>query len=91
MFKNFLLGLLAILLIFGGSNMANAKTWDKTFQKSDKVNVQRVEFKNRFGITLVGDLYSPKGVNVNEKLAAIAISGLLVLLKNNHQACMLKL
>ena len=75
MFKNFLLGLLAILLIFGGSNMANAKTWDKTFQKSDKVNVQRVEFKNRFGITLVGDLYSPKGVNVNKKLAAIAISG----------------
>ena len=75
MIKKFLLGLLAILLIFGGSNMANAKTWDKTFPKSDRVNVQRVEFKNRFGITLVGDLYSPKGVNVNEKLAAIAISG----------------
>ena len=55
--------------------MANAKTWDKTFPKSDKVNVQRVEFKNRFGITLVGDLYVPKGVNANEKLAAIAISG----------------
>ena len=79
MFKNFLLGLLAILLIFGGSNMANAKTWDKTFQKSDKVNIQRVEFKNRFGITLVGDLYIPKGVNTgvnsNKKLVAIAISG----------------
>jgi fermentation-respiration switch protein FrsA (DUF1100 family) len=75
MFKKLLLGLFTILLIFGGSNMANAKTWDKTFPKSDKVNVQRVEFKNRFGITLVGDLYSPKGVNVNEKLAAIAISG----------------
>ena len=75
MFKNFLLGLLAILLIFGGSNMANAKTWDKTFPKSDKVNVQKVEFKNRFGITLVGNLYIPKGVNENEKLAAIAISG----------------
>ena len=75
MFKHILLGCLAVLLIFGCFNMANAKTWDKTFQKSDKVNVQRVEFKNRFGITLVGDLYSPKGVNVNEKLAAIAISG----------------
>ena len=79
MFKNFLLGLLAILLIFGGSNMANAKTWDKTFPKSDKVNIQKVEFKNRFGITLVGDLYIPKGVNAgvnsNKKLAAIAISG----------------
>ena len=75
MFKNFLLGLLAISLIFGSSNMVNAKNWDKTFQKSNKVNIQKVEFKNRFGITLVGDLYSPKGVNVNEKLAAIAISG----------------
>ena len=79
MIKKFLLGLLAILLIFGGSKMANAKTWDKTFPKSDKVNVQKVEFKNRFGITLVGDLYIPKGVNAgvnsNKKLAAIAISG----------------
>ena len=75
MIKKFLLGLLALLLVFGGSNMANAKTWDKTFPKSDKVNVQKVEFKNRFGITLVGDLYVPKGVNANDKLAAIAISG----------------
>ncbi|MBQ3641321.1 alpha/beta hydrolase [bacterium] len=79
MIKKFLLGLFTVLLIFGGSNMANAKTWDKTFPKSDKVNVQKVEFKNRFGITLVGDLYIPKGVNAginsNEKLAAIAISG----------------
>ena len=35
MFKKLLLGLFTILLIIGGSNMANAKTWDKTFQKSD--------------------------------------------------------
>jgi len=79
MIKKFLLGLFTVLLIVGGSNMANAKTWDKTFPKSDKVNIQKVEFKNRFGITLVGDLYIPKGenagVNSNEKLAAIAISG----------------
>ena len=79
MIKNILLVGLAFLLIIGGINSANAKNcsckWDKTFPKSDKVNIQRVEFKNRFGITLVGDLYSPKGANVNEKLAAIAISG----------------
>jgi len=75
MLKNLLLSLFIVLLIVGGSNMANAKTWDKTFPKSDKVNIQRVEFKNRFGITLVGNLYSPKGVNANKKLAAIAISG----------------
>jgi len=75
MFKKLLLGLFTILLIIGGSNMANAKTGDKTFPKSDKVNIQKVEFKNRFGITLVGDLYTPKTMNKNDKLSAIAISG----------------
>ena len=83
MIKNILLVGLAFLLIIGGINSANAKNcsckWDKTFPKSDKVNIQKVEFKNRFGITLVGDLYIPKGVNAgvnsNKKLAAIAISG----------------
>ncbi|MBQ7450827.1 alpha/beta hydrolase [bacterium] len=80
MFKKFLLGCLAILLIIGGTNMANAnfleKGWDKTFPKSDKVTVQKVKFKNRFGITLVGDLYtSTKSINQGDKLPAIAISG----------------
>lgn len=75
MFKNILLSCLAILLIIGGTNMANAKTWDKTFPKSDKVTVQKVEFKNRFGITLVGDLYTPKSINKGDKLPAIAVSG----------------
>jgi len=75
MLKKFLLGLFTVLLIVGCSNMANAKTWDKTFPKSDKVNVQKVEFKNRFGITLVGDLYVPKTMNKYDKLPAIAISG----------------
>lgn len=48
--------------------------WDKTFQKSDKVDVKKVTFKNRYGITLVGDLYTPKN-NSAEKLPAIAVSG----------------
>ncbi|MBQ8459922.1 alpha/beta hydrolase [bacterium] len=75
MIKNILLGCLAILLIIGGSNVVNAKTWDKVFPKSDKVEIKKVEFTNRFGITLVGDLYTPKGLNKNEKYLAIAISG----------------
>ena len=75
MIKNILSGCLAILLIIGCSTMAQAKTWDKTFPKSDKVEVKKVEFTNRFGITLVGDLYTPKGINQNEKYSAIAISG----------------
>ena len=45
-----------------------------TFKLSDKVTRQKVSFKNRYGITLSGDLYLPKNVG-NEKLAALAISG----------------
>ncbi|MBM7421329.1 MULTISPECIES: alpha/beta hydrolase [Chryseobacterium] len=44
-----------------------------TFQLSDKVTRQKVTFKNRFGITLTGDLYVPK--NVSKKVSAIAVSG----------------
>ena len=49
-------------------------SWDKVFPKSDKVEVKKVEFKNRFGIKLVGDLYEPKNKS-GEKMAAIAVSG----------------
>ncbi len=47
--------------------------WDKTFSKSEKVNHKKVTFHNRYGITLVADLYEPK--NAEEKLPAIAVSG----------------
>lgn len=45
-----------------------------TFQLSDKVTRQKVTFKNRYGITLTGDLYIPKNRG-SELLAALAISG----------------
>lgn len=48
--------------------------WDKTFAESNKVDHRKVTFQNRYGITLVGDLYIPKDHGDN-KLAAIAISG----------------
>lgn len=47
--------------------------WDKIFPQSNKVHHQKVRFTNRYGITLVGDLYTPK--NARGKLAAIAVSG----------------
>ncbi|WP_340148116.1 alpha/beta hydrolase [Eubacterium barkeri] len=50
-----------------------AQEWDKTFEKSDKVNHRKVVFVNRYGITLVADLYEPK--NISGKLPAIAVSG----------------
>lgn len=71
--KKFLISLIALILILGGTNMATAKNWDKTFSKSDKVEIKKVSFKNRYGIDLVGDLYTPK--DAPGKLPAIAVSG----------------
>jgi fermentation-respiration switch protein FrsA (DUF1100 family) len=48
--------------------------WDKTFPQSNKVDHRKVTFKNRYGITLVGDLYLPKNRGT-QKFAAIAVSG----------------
>ncbi|SHM65938.1 alpha/beta hydrolase [Roseibium suaedae] len=48
--------------------------WDKTFPKSDLVEHSKVSFANRYGITLVGDLYIP--VNRSEStLPALAVAG----------------
>ena len=79
MLKKLLVLGLSALFIIGSMNLASAKScnckWDKVFPKSDKVNVERVTFKNRFGIELAGDLYTPKAMNKEDKLPAIAISG----------------
>lgn len=53
--------------------MQLTQEWDKTFPKSDKVDHQKVTFKNRYGITLAADLYQPK--STSGKLAAIAVGG----------------
>jgi fermentation-respiration switch protein FrsA (DUF1100 family) len=45
-----------------------------TFPLSEKVTRQAVTFKNRYGITVSGDLYMPKNTG-NQKLAAIILSG----------------
>lgn len=48
--------------------------WDKTFPKSNKVDHQKVTFKNRYGITLAADLYLPKNSG-NQRLAALVVGG----------------
>ena len=57
-----------------GATMQMTQEWDKTFPKSEKVDHQKVTFKNRYGITLVGDLYLPKDRD-SRRLAAIAVGG----------------
>ena len=83
------IALAALLLLLGQAHAQNGKTvsnqkkeiMDKTeqpehytFQLSDKVTRQAVTFKNRYGITVSGDLYTPKNSG-NQKLAAILLSG----------------
>ena len=47
--------------------------WDKVFPQSDKVDHKKVTFKNRYGIELAADMYTPK--DAKGKLPAIAVSG----------------
>jgi len=47
--------------------------WDKTFPKSDRVEHKKITFRNRYGITLAADQYTPKGVP--GKLPAVAVCG----------------
>lgn len=68
--KKFGLTLILFTLIM---TISNAQTNDKTFAPSDKVNVEKISFKNRFGITLVADMYSPK--EYTGKLPGIAVGG----------------
>ncbi|MBN1840033.1 MAG: alpha/beta hydrolase [Campylobacterales bacterium] len=55
----------------GGRPMT--QVWDKTFPQSQRVEHHKVSFKNRYGITLVGDMYLPK--HRQTPLSALAISG----------------
>ena len=48
--------------------------WDKTFKKSENIEVKKVSFKNRYGITLAGDLYTPKNKS-DKRYPAIAVAG----------------
>lgn len=84
--KNIALGFVFSLLMIGQvysqtSKSVNTNKMNKidttdhyTFQLSDKVTRQKVIFKNRYGIILTGDLYTPKNSS-NNQLPALAISG----------------
>jgi fermentation-respiration switch protein FrsA (DUF1100 family) len=56
------------------SAMQLTREWDKVFPRSDRVDHQKVTFKNRYGITLAGDLYLPKN-RAGDRLSALAVGG----------------
>ena len=51
-----------------------SNSWDKVFPRDENITVQKVHFKNRYGIDLTGDLYMPKN-KPDAKLPAIAVAG----------------
>jgi fermentation-respiration switch protein FrsA (DUF1100 family) len=51
-----------------------SQDWDKTFSKSAAVDHEKINFTNRYGITLSGDLYRPANRG-DAALPAIAVSG----------------
>lgn len=72
--KSVLVVCLAVVsLIAEAQSQELVREWDKTFPKSEKVNHRKVIFHNRYNITLVGDLYTPK--SASGKLPAIAVCG----------------
>lgn len=52
---------------------ADSPVWDKTFPQSDKVTVEKVSYKNRFGITISAELYLPKDIDKLKKYAALVV------------------
>ncbi len=58
----------------GGKHMRLTRKWDKVFPQSTQVAHRKVTFKNRYGITLAGDLYQPKQHD-GQKLPALVLSG----------------
>lgn len=47
--------------------------WDKTFPKSDRVDHRKVSYTNRLGITLVADLYVPRGLEHSRRHPALVV------------------
>ncbi|MDO5552331.1 MAG: alpha/beta hydrolase [Planctomycetia bacterium] len=45
----------------------------KTFEVSEKVTVENVRYKNRYGITIAADLYTPKNIDKTTKYPALVI------------------
>lgn len=49
--------------------------WDKTFPRSERVDHEKVTFRNRYGITLAADLYRPRDAAPDASLPAVAVCG----------------
>ena len=65
----------AISVVNGPAFAQTTLAWDKTFPQSARVDHKKVSFQNRLGITLVADLYVPKGLDRSKQHAALVTGG----------------
>ncbi len=74
--KTSLVGLIMVVaVVVLGLLIVPCQRWDKTFDKNPSVATHKVHFINRYGVELTGDLYTPKNMDKNVKMPAIAVSG----------------
>lgn len=57
----------------GTSFAVEREASEKTFPPSERVTVEKVAFRNRLDITVVGDMYLPKDMDRNKTYAAIIV------------------
>ena len=55
------------------ANPSFAQENKKTFKLSDKVTVEKVSYKNRYGIKVAADMYLPKNMDRSKKHAALIV------------------
>lgn len=66
--------LIIVSLITLGQVFAQSKqTNNLTFKLSDKVTMEKVHFKNRYGITIAANMYLPKNIDKTGKYPAIIV------------------
>lgn len=64
--------LIAFIALFFMTAMAqNQQNSGKTFSASEKVTIEKVSYKKRYDISVVGDMYLPKDIDRSKKYAAI--------------------
>lgn len=70
--------LLTLITVFAMANLKAQKqyAYDQNamiFAGSDKVTIEKVTFKNQYNMDVVGNLFMPKGIDRNQKYAAIVV------------------
>ena len=72
---------LLVATVFAGQGMADGllvemkqgKEIYLTFQLNDKVTLEPVQYKNRYGITIAAHMYLPKGIDKSQEYPALVI------------------